>query len=82
MSRSISRRVVLLATAGGTLALPVVHSGTAYAASPLPPGSGAPSIVTNPRDPGAVYGSDAARNARPEPLNAAVGCAVDRGGRR
>ncbi|MEU5217285.1 hypothetical protein AB0G79_13945 [Streptomyces sp. NPDC020807] len=78
----ISRRVVLLATAGSTLALPVVRSGTAYAATPLPPRSEGPSIVTHPRDPGAVYGSDAARSARPEPLNATVGCAVDRGGRR
>lgn len=82
MTHGPSRRVTLRAAVGSALALPVIHSGTTAHASavPLPPGSQEPP-VTNPRESGAVYGSDAARGAHAEPLNAAVGCALGRGGR-
>ncbi|MFE6709814.1 hypothetical protein [Streptomyces sp. NPDC057695] len=84
MTQDLSRRVALRAAVGTALVLPVVHAGTAQAAAPLPPSpkDGGQGPVTNPRDPGAVYGPDAARSAHAEPLNAAVGCAVARGGHR
>lgn len=75
-----SRRTTLLAAAGGALALPVICSGPAQAATPVPPGSRELPLVTHPRHPGAVYGPDAARTAHAEPLNATVGCALGRGG--
>ncbi|MFD3572222.1 hypothetical protein [Streptomyces sp. NPDC058667] len=81
MTRKTTRRAVLLAAAGSALVLPAVQSGTAHASLPLPPRRPGHAFVTNPREPDAVYGSDAARNAHAEPLNAAVGCAVHRGGR-
>ncbi|PZG77166.1 hypothetical protein C1I97_37045 [Streptomyces sp. NTH33] len=71
-----------MAAAGGALALPVICSGPVHAATPLPAGNRELPIVTHPRHAGAVYGPDAARNAHAEPLNAAVSCALGRGGRR
>ncbi|MDQ0989481.1 hypothetical protein [Streptomyces sp. V3I7] len=82
MTHGPSRRATLLAAAGGALALPVICSGSAHAATPAPPlGTRELPIVTHPRDAGAVYAPDAARHAHAEPLNAAVGCALGRGGR-
>ncbi|MFG3042559.1 hypothetical protein ACGFYZ_37255 [Streptomyces sp. NPDC048330] len=80
MTRGPSRRAALLAAVGSALALPVVRTGTARAAG-IPAKSDNNSFVTHPRQSGAVYDSAAARNAHAEPLNAAVECAVGRGGR-
>jgi hypothetical protein len=76
-----SRRAALLAAAGSALALPVICSGPARAATPLPSGGSELPLVTYPRHPGAVYGPDAARSAHAEPLNATVGCALGQRGR-
>lgn len=81
MTHGPSRRAALLAAAGGALALPVICSGSARAATLLPAESRELPIVTHPRHAGAVYGPDAARNAHAEPLNATVSCALDREGR-
>ncbi|MEU6578236.1 hypothetical protein [Streptomyces sp. NPDC046805] len=81
MTHGPSRRAALLAAAGGALALPVICSGPARAATPVPSGSRELPLVTHPRDPGAVYGPDAARELHAEPLNATVGCALGRGER-
>ncbi len=81
MTHGPSRRAALLAAAGSALALPVICSGPAQAATPLPAGSRELAIVTHPRHAGAVYGPDAVRNAHAEPLNATVSCALGRGGR-
>ncbi|GAA3502773.1 hypothetical protein GCM10019016_098820 [Streptomyces prasinosporus] len=81
MTHGPSRRATLLAAAAGALALPAICSGPARAVAPLPPGSRELPLVTHPRHPGAVHGPEAARNAHAEPLNAAVNCALGRGGR-
>ncbi|KOV72921.1 hypothetical protein ADL00_05415 [Streptomyces sp. AS58] len=70
-----------MAAAAGALALPVICSGPARAATALPSDRRELPIVTHPRHPGAVYGPAAARSAHAEPLNATVGCALGRGGR-
>ncbi|MPY55245.1 hypothetical protein FPZ41_44575 [Streptomyces sp. K1PN6] len=70
-----------MAAAAGALALPAICSGPARAATPLPSGSRELPIVTHSRHPGAVHGPEAARSAHAEPLNAAVNCALGRGGR-
>lgn len=81
MTHGPSRRAVLVAATGGALALPVICSGPVHAADRLPAGNHELPVVTHPRHPDAVYGSDAARDSHAEPLNAAVGCALGRGGR-
>lgn len=81
MTHGPSRRTTLLAAAAGAFALPAICSGPARAGTPLPPGRRELPIVTHSRHPGAVHGPEAARGAHAEPLNAAVNCALDRGGR-
>lgn len=81
MTHGPSRRTTLLAAAAGAVALPAICSGSARADTPLPPGRRELPIVTHSRHPGAVYGPEASRGAHAEPLNAAVDCALDRGGR-
>jgi hypothetical protein len=76
-----SRRATLLAAAAGALALPAICSGPARATIPLPPGRRELPIVTHSRHPGAVHGPEAARGGHAEPLNAAVNCALSRGGK-
>ncbi|MEU7697936.1 hypothetical protein ACF064_06965 [Streptomyces sp. NPDC015492] len=82
MTQDLSRRVALRAAVGSALVLPVVQAGAAQASSPLPPTERGQAPVTHPRDPGAVYGPEAARTAHAEPLNAAVECATARGEQR
>ncbi|KOG10379.1 MULTISPECIES: hypothetical protein [Streptomyces] len=79
MTRGPSRRAALLAAVGSALALPAIGAGTARASGPSPKSDKNP-FVTHPRQSGAIYSSAAARNAHAEPLNAAVECAVGRGG--
>ncbi|MFE6365768.1 hypothetical protein ACFVP3_38030 [Streptomyces sp. NPDC057806] len=81
MTHGPSRRTTLLAAAAGALALPAICYGPAHAGTPLPPGRRELPIVTHPRHAGAVYGPEAARATHAEPLNAAVNCALDKGGR-
>ena len=80
MTHGPSRRTTLLAAAAGALALPAICSGSARATTPFPPGRRELPIVTHSRHPGAVHGPEAARSAHAEPLNAAVNCALSRGG--
>ncbi|MFJ5834160.1 hypothetical protein [Streptomyces sp. NPDC093089] len=80
MTRGPSRRAALLAAVGSALALPAIGAGAAQASVP-PTKSDKNSFATHPRQSTAVYSSAAARGAHAEPLNAAVGCAMDRGGR-
>ncbi|MFE5512328.1 hypothetical protein ACFQ9J_17280 [Streptomyces sp. NPDC056529] len=76
MSLEISRRTALLTAVGGALAMSALHSGAAQAATPR-----ARPFVTTPRESGALYDSAAVRTAHAEPLNAAVGCAAEHGGK-
>ncbi|MFI0829325.1 hypothetical protein ACH4Q7_33450 [Streptomyces roseolus] len=61
-------------------AVSVPHIGTAQAALLTEAPAGKP-FVADPRQAGALYDSGAARTAHAEPLNAAVGCAAEHGGR-
>ncbi|MCX5232884.1 hypothetical protein ABZY16_05395 [Streptomyces sp. NPDC006553] len=80
MTRGPSRRAALLAAVGSALALPAFRTGTAHAAGPSTKGDTDP-LTTRPRRSDAADGSAAGRNAHAEPLSAAVGCAMGRGGR-
>ncbi|MFK3735860.1 hypothetical protein ACI2LJ_36955 [Streptomyces sp. NPDC088090] len=80
MTPEVSRRAALLTAVGGAVALSALPTGAAQAA-PRPAAAGEKPFVTNARETGALYASDAARTAHAEPLNATVGCATGRGGR-
>ncbi|MFB7029975.1 MULTISPECIES: hypothetical protein [unclassified Streptomyces] len=80
MPPEISRRTALLTAVGGALAMSALHSGAAQAV-PLPATPRARPFVTTPRESGALYDSAAVRTAHAEPLNAAVGCAAEHGGK-
>ncbi|MFH9736807.1 hypothetical protein ACH4MA_03815 [Streptomyces roseolus] len=81
MNPEVSRRAALLTAVSGALAVSALHTGTAQAAAPLPEAPAGKPFVTDPRQAGALYDSGAARTAHAEPLNAAVGCAAEHGGR-
>jgi hypothetical protein len=74
LSQRPSRRgflTAVAAAAGGAVALPVICSSPAFAAS-----SGELPVVNRPDHPAAEYPPGIAAAGHPEPLNATVDCAL------